>query len=314
MKPLVSIIIPVHNAADFLVETIESCFNQSYTNIEMVAVENGSSDNSWDILNNYSKGRLRLFQLAKGNAAAARNFGFQKSEGDLICFLDADDLLDPNKIELQVRGLLNQDRILSCGPWGKFITAKKEAKFVEQPVWRVTQPLDWLISSWFGGGMMVPGCWLIPRQVVELAGLWNEKLSLHDDGEFMSRVLLNSKSIKFEEDAKLYYRQSEGSLSQQNTSKRAAESALAVYKLYAQHVLKIGNTKTVKEALARNFGRFMYEYSPEYPQLLQEAKAQIVKLGVKIPPLGSQSFQITQRIFGFHSALTILNFNRRHKN
>lgn len=163
----VSIIIPLYNAVNYVYETLDSCFSQSYQNFEVIVVENGSTDGSWNIINTIEDERLKCFQTSKANAAAARNFGFRQAGGEYIMFLDADDLISKYKIELQINKLLNspEDYVASCA-WGKFTNSKREANFEEQDVWRVENPVEWCSSSWRGNGMMIPGCWLIPKNII----------------------------------------------------------------------------------------------------------------------------------------------------
>ena len=152
--------------------------------------------------------------------------------------------------------------------------------------------------------------WLIPKPIIDKAGLWDEQLSLHDDGEFMCRVLLASKGNVFVENTVVYYRQQDNSLSRDHTSKKAAESALLVYKSYQKEILKFQDSRLTRRALARNFSRFIYEYFPAHAQLINEAYSEINELGVKTPLVGSFSFKLIQRIVGFKLAIGLTSIKR----
>ena len=93
MKSKVSIIIPVHNASKYLKKCLDSLIGQDYENIEIIAVENGSNDNSLDILNEY-KDKIRIEVLEKGNLGNARNRGIEVSSGEYLCFVDSDDFVE----------------------------------------------------------------------------------------------------------------------------------------------------------------------------------------------------------------------------
>lgn len=301
----VSIIIPLHNCGNFIEETIYSCLDQTYRNIEIIVVENGSTDNSLEKAKQFESDKLRVITIPEGNASRARNAGLDLATGDLIQFLDADDILSPGKIEHQVILLQKHPEgfVSSCG-WGKFRDDIREAKFVEQPVWRIREPIDWLVRSWNGEGMMVDSGWLVPRSIIEKSGYWNESLTLHDDGEFFCRVLLASHGNIFCDEAKVYYRQTETSLSRKNRSREAAESAFKVYSSYHENSLKFENSVKVRSALAMNYARFLYEYHPEFPDLLDQARAGIKKLGFReIPLLGGKFFQKLAGMTGFENAL-----------
>lgn len=102
---LVSIVIPVYNASKFLDETINSIFNQSYNNLEIIFINDCSKDNSTDIIKKYQKKDKRIILIDnKRNlgAAESRNVGIKKSTGKYLCFLDADDLWNKDKIKKQI--------------------------------------------------------------------------------------------------------------------------------------------------------------------------------------------------------------------
>jgi glycosyltransferase involved in cell wall biosynthesis len=108
MSPLVSVVIPVFNAERFLAKTLSSVQKQTYNNIEIIIVNDGSSDSSLEIAARYalSDPRIRVDSQKNKGVASARNFGLRCSSGEYIAFLDADDLWHPTKIERQMRVLL----------------------------------------------------------------------------------------------------------------------------------------------------------------------------------------------------------------
>src|SRR5438552_10371303 len=104
MPPLVSIIIPCRNGAEWLTEAIESCLTQSWTAREIIVVDNGSSDRSLAVARHYEPAVVTL-QCHQPGASAARNVGLRRARGEFIQFLDADDVLDRDKIGAQVQRL-----------------------------------------------------------------------------------------------------------------------------------------------------------------------------------------------------------------
>jgi teichuronic acid biosynthesis glycosyltransferase TuaG len=104
-QPLVSIVVPVYNAARFMDDTIHTVLNQTYQNWELLLVDDCSSDDSVQIIKKYLKKdkRIKLFKLSENSGAAiARNTGIDNAKGRYLAFLDADDLWVKNKLELQV--------------------------------------------------------------------------------------------------------------------------------------------------------------------------------------------------------------------
>ena len=312
----VSIIIPLYNSEAYIAQTIDSCLGQTHRNVEIIVVENGSTDKSYQVVKSIDDKRLSVFQITTPNAAAARNYGYQKATGAYIVFLDADDVMASNKIELQLKALSSKpEGWVACCAWAKFKTNTKEAVISPQKVWAIQNPIDWCLQSWMGEGMMIPGCWLIPKSIIDKAGLWDERLSLHDDGEFMCRVLLASKGNMFVENTVVYYRQSATSLSRQNQSYTAAKSALDVCESYKKQVLFVKDDLKVRQALAYNFRRFMYEFHPKHKDLLQQAKQSIQTLDVKnLTLIGGNNFKRLTKIIGFYNALSLReSFNKLMK-
>lgn len=100
-QPLISIIIPVYNAGKYLNACIDSVLKQTYSNIEVVLVNDGSKDSSGDICNQYQSkdSRIKVIHLENGGVSRARNKGIELCNGDYICFIDSDDTIEPNYIK-----------------------------------------------------------------------------------------------------------------------------------------------------------------------------------------------------------------------
>ncbi len=99
----VSIVIPLYNKGFIISETLDSVLAQTFADFEVVIVNDGSSDNSFEIVSRFSDERIKLFQQQNKGAAAARNLGIEKATSNLIAFLDADDFWYPNHLEELVK-------------------------------------------------------------------------------------------------------------------------------------------------------------------------------------------------------------------
>lgn len=111
--PLVSILINNYNYANFLGEAIESALHQTYPNTEIIVVDDGSNDNSREIINNYGS-KINPILKDNGGQASAFNAGFLQSQGELIVFLDADDIFVPDKLEKLVEIFTQNSNIGWC--------------------------------------------------------------------------------------------------------------------------------------------------------------------------------------------------------
>ena len=304
MRPLVSILIPCYNAEKWLAETLESALAQTWDNIEIIVVDDGSTDKSLAVAKQFEIDGVKVISQTNKGASAARNRAFQESQGDFIQYLDADDLLAPDKIELQVKLFLdgNLDFVVS-GEWARFHQSPTEASFIAEPVWSDMPAVDWLICSWEGGGMMHPAVWLVPRAIAETAGGWDESLSLDDDGEYFCRVVLASLGVKFCPGAKSYYRSGiSGSLS--NTiSLTAWESAFRVRELCTNYLLSHEDSPRTRHACATAFQRSIYSAYPDATHLVKKAEAKVCALGgTNLKPSGGNMFKVLANVGGWKVA------------
>jgi Glycosyltransferases involved in cell wall biogenesis len=105
-SPLVSIIIPAYNAEQWIEEAVNSCLNQSYKNIEVIVVNDGSTDGTLSVVQQISDSRLKVFSQMNMGACVARNRGFDESQGEYVNFFDADDTMYPDAIEKQIKHIL----------------------------------------------------------------------------------------------------------------------------------------------------------------------------------------------------------------
>lgn len=117
-EPLISIIIPVFNAGKYLTRCIESVINQDYTNLEIIIVNDGSTDNSLDIIEHYamSDGRIKVVNKLNSGVSDTRNAGLNKSSGELIGFVDADDYIEKDMYSKLLNALLKTNAdVVACG-------------------------------------------------------------------------------------------------------------------------------------------------------------------------------------------------------
>lgn len=116
--PLISVVMPVYNAGDFLVEAIESILNQTYKNFEFIIVDDASTDNSWKILKKFAKKdkKIKLFQLEKNlGVSTTVKYAISRTKGKYLARMDADDIALPNRLEKQLNYLLTHKNTVAIG-------------------------------------------------------------------------------------------------------------------------------------------------------------------------------------------------------
>lgn len=114
--PLISIILPIYNAEKYIERALKSLINQSYKNIEILCIDDGSKDNSYNIIKEFKDERIKLFRQENSGPAKARNVGLSNSKGEYIMFCDADDWYEPNMCELMLETIIKQNvDFVICG-------------------------------------------------------------------------------------------------------------------------------------------------------------------------------------------------------
>lgn len=305
MSATVSILIPSYNAARWIAEALESALAQTWPHREIIVVDDGSADGSAAIARQFESRGVRVVVQPNRGASAARNHALRLARGEFIQFLDADDLLAPDKVEIQLRRLLAAPprHIASCA-WARFSHAPGEAVFASEPAWRDLSGLEFQLLHYEGGWMMQPGCWLSPRALLDEAGPWDETLSLNDDGEYFSRVTLASSGILFSDTARLYYRSAlPGSLSRRQDP-RALQSLWRSTELNCERLLRVaGDTPRARAAAANGWQRLAFECHPVAPRLADAAEARCQALGGSPFPLpAGRNFHRLARIVGWRNA------------
>src|SRR5208283_730258 len=142
MKPLVSILIPAYDAEKWILETIQSAIAQTWQRKEIIVVDDGSTDRTAEIARRFASKEVDVVSKENEGAAATRNHALRLSQGDYIQWLDADDLLAPDKIERQIVALREGDskRILFSCAWAPFHYRTRLARFIPSSLWQDLSP------------------------------------------------------------------------------------------------------------------------------------------------------------------------------
>lgn len=181
LKPTVSVVIPTYNYGRFIAAAVESALGQTYPVGEVMIVDDGSADETEQIVRGLSDPRVRYLRQANAGVSAARNKGVASTSGELIAFLDADDAWHPAKIERQVDAYLSEVHVglVSCG-MRKFdgdtdATIELLDSVVEQPAWRN-------LLLWERPAVCVSGSAIIvSREAFDAVGGFDEAIKVGED-------------------------------------------------------------------------------------------------------------------------------------
>jgi len=113
MNKLVSVIVPVYNSENFIENCINSIINQTYKNIEVILVDDGSTDNSLEFCKKYESTKVKVFHKENSGVSSTRNYGMEKMNGEYFTFIDSDDYIDSNYIETMVSNLTDDLTLIS---------------------------------------------------------------------------------------------------------------------------------------------------------------------------------------------------------
>lgn len=304
-RVLVSICVPAYNAQQYIGEALESALTQTYSNVEVVVVNDGSTDRTREVLRHYERQGVRVIDQPNAGQCAAANRAFRESRGDLIKFFDADDILAPNHIALQVERLGERRDAIAMGEWTRFYGDDPlEADFQSLPMYRDADPVDWLATEWSDARpMMQCALWLIPRGILTRSGLWDERLTLINDFEFFARVLLHASEILYAPGARLFYRSGLDTSLSGRKSRAARESQALSLLLGTQHLLEAEDSPRTRRAAANVLQDFVYSVYPEHPDLRERLARRVDELGGSLlPPNGPPRFQKLRRLVGWRLA------------
>ena len=293
--PLVSVIVPAYNAAEHIEETLASVLGQTHTNLEVVVVDDGSSDQTVALLRACDDPRVLVIEQPNAGACVARNRGLREASGAFLQFLDADDLLSPTKIERQVALLAEAPaRCLAvCGVvYFHDGTDPEDGQF--SPGYNALNsddPVQWLLDLWTPGpgygttrwGMVAAHAWLVPRSVADRVGPWDPTIAQDQDGEYFTRVLLASAGVRWEPEGRVYYRKFDrsGSVSS-GRSERHLRGRLRAIDSKVHHVMPRttdANRSQAGAVLARQYLSIAFHAHPAYPGVVREAEAKAAELG-----------------------------------
>lgn len=301
MKPLVSILIPAYNAEPYLADTLRSALAQTWERKEIVIVNDGSKDNTLAIARQFESDIVRISSQENLGAAATRNRAFELAKGDYIQWLDADDLISPDKIEKQMAIVVqNRDpRTLISSGWANFMYRHQNTRFVPTLLWNDLTPTEWLTRKMAHNLHMQTATWLVSRELTEAAGPWNTQLLGDDDGEYFCRILMASNGVRFAHGARVYYRDVPNSLSYLGLSNRKLEAHWISMKLHIEYLRSMEDSDKTRAACVTYLQNWLGNFYPERLDIVAEAEKLAESMGGKLEtPRLSWKYSWIDAIFG----------------
>ena len=318
MLPLVSIIIPVYNSERFLKKALEKILLQTYPNIEIILVDDASTDNSYAIAKTFESNRVKLLQQPNSGAAMARNTGLVAAKGSYIQFLDVDDFLSPDKIEKQVEALKGSQTKLAVCQYMSF-NQDEEIQHIQPTdqsafMYSTADTSGFLINLWGGNGpanFIQTNCWLVPASLIKKSGPWRNYRCPDDDGEFFARVILASEGVEYVPGVYNYYRRLKGENKlSQNSSKKYVQNVLLTIDLKQGYLIEKSKDARVKKAMAKQYVDFAVHNYPKHKILSEIAwkRYKDLHVSVELPLLGGKMVECVKHLLGWKIARKIKYF------
>jgi len=210
---LISVIIPCYNVEQYIHECLASVIEQTHKNIEIICVDNNSTDNTWNVLIQLKEiySYLTLEKELKPGACAARNKGLSIAKGEWIQFLDADDLLRKTKIEHQVSLIHDINEGFIAGAW-----SRREVNGVEKDIIQFNPDIFMAVFT-SQSGNTCSNLWN-KKDLISIGG-WNETLKSSQEADLMMRLALRNKPFLIDREPLTIVREREnGQISQLNIS------------------------------------------------------------------------------------------------
>jgi len=220
MKPLISVLMPVYNAERYLNVALESVFNQSCADFELLALDDASTDASRDILQSFSDSdsRLRILVNASNQGVSRTlNRGLKQARGQFIARMDADDICEPFRFERQINFLQAHTQVCVCGSWATDIDENgRVIQLRAMPTGARLNTFWWRPSPLVHPSVM----WSVERQT----WLYDEKLRCAQDYDLWLKLGLNGEKLGNIEETLLRYRVHEASISGRHSSRQMAQT------------------------------------------------------------------------------------------
>jgi glycosyltransferase involved in cell wall biosynthesis len=253
-SPLVSVVIPCHGGEAFIRDAIESVLRQSHPNVELVVVDDASTDESWAIIGEYGKALVAERNSRNRGACYSRNRGAALACGRFLMFLDADDCITPDTIEALVGAMDAPGAGLAACKWSFFVRSGEswipvESGFPEDP------PGGDFLRAWLGG-WYIPTCALLWRRTAfDETGGWDESLAANQDGDLALRALLSGMSIEQANGGLGLYRKQPGLQTTLSTtvSREAVTSRLRVFRNVEDKLESSGRLESYRFELGQSY-------------------------------------------------------------
>ncbi|NRD20816.1 glycosyltransferase family 2 protein [Winogradskyella eckloniae] len=316
---LVSVIIPNYNGLKYIKDTLNSIYDQTYDYIEVIIVDDGSTDGSLEYLMSIDKVNVKVVRNPSQGACAARNYGLRLSKGDYIQFLDNDDLLSRDKIASQMHAISNDDRAIAVCNTSHFYETIDTGVITDWDfLYTTDNPKEFLLNLYGANGvqnMVQTSAWLAPRKLIESTEPWDETLSKDQDGEYFCRVVSRASQVIYVPEIINHYRKHvNGKNIANQKQQKHIDSQLRALASKTKQFKGLEGSIAFKNAMALQYKIIAIDAYPRFKVLSNKAMELSKQFGGSqyLPVLGGRIIEMIKIIFGWKAAKSFTTFV--HKN
>ena len=314
-NPVASVVIPCYNAERWVGEAIESCLSQTYPRVEIIAVDDGSTDGSAEILRSYG-GRIHLVSGRNRGGNHARNRGFALSQGEYIQFLDADDYLLPEKLERQVAFLEQSGADVVYGDWRHQFHELDGSSYLGDV--QISGHQEDVLESLLEGWWVANNALLFRRQVVIDSGGWDEALMAAQDRDLFTMVALRGSDIRYQAGCYSVYRR-HGGVSTAAWTRIGSKNHVRWLESHRQVLEKVEAllveadrlAPCYRRALAKSYFSLARNYYDLDRAMYRTLVDRTLSLHPGFEPNESPFYNSAWRLLGFETADKLASYRRR---
>ncbi len=304
---LVSVIIPAYNSEKTIVRTLDSVFSQNYASLEVIVVNDGSTDNTEQVVKSYSD---KIIYIAQKNAgvSVARNKGFELSSGEFIQYLDADDLLAEDKISQQVKAILDSRADVAYGDWKKFneLNGYQEFETVKKEL-KGRPEIELITDFWIPLAAL-----LYTRSIANKIGGWNLDLPIIQDARYaLDAAIQGAKFVYTPGIMGLYRVNDSGSLSTLSRMSFMSDCYLNAKQIDAIWRKDYDTDREKKNAVIGVLRFCISEFSKLDKVKFNQAIDLILSIDKNYKPEGSFGMKVMSSLLGYRTAEKIAQFKRK---
>ncbi len=307
-SPLVSILIPLYNAEEYIGSLLEWCLRQPYKNIEVVVVDDHSTDRSLSIAKQYECERIHVLTNPKKGAQSARNYAFAHSKGPFVKFHDADDYCSDTIISSQVERMLkdgDKDAIV----FSSRFTISQNGNTGTPRVYNdrdFDDPIDFIYIGQKNHCFHCPHCFLLNRQTVEKVGGWKEDVKIFQDTLFFTKAAEQASKMLYVENEYGMWRIIDDTTHISKRTPERLKNGIHTICEIANTLLRHRDDEQTRKATSNYIGQYIYQSISAFRPILPYVNEVVKQNGLEWTKIKSPRLGFLYSTLGWENTTTLI--------